>query len=147
MSKHKNGYSWVIVNMHNAALMTYEFEAYFFTDNPDGTYYNTVDNPDSPIDIWTVTYSSKEEALANLADFKKMYAIIGPIQDKWEKKIELTEEEKKLCKEYPSFGESFDGCMVKKTYGYCYAPTKKDLNKQKQRRDARNRNRARSSKS
>lgn len=147
MSKHKYGCSWVIVNKHNAALMTYEFEAYFFTDNPDNTYYNTVATPDTPLDIWTLAYSSKTDALADLNDFKRMYAIVGPIQDKWEKKIELTEEEQELCKEYPSFGESFEGCTVKKSYGCYYAPNKKELKKRKQRRDARNRNRVRSSKS
>jgi len=147
MSKHKHGYSWVIVNKHNAALMTYEFEAYFFTDKSDNTYYNTVDTPDTPLDIWTLPYSSKVDALADLNDFKRMYAIVGPIQDKWEKKIELTEEEQKLCKEYPSFGESFEGCTVKKSYGCYYVPNKKELKKRKQRRNARNRNRVRSSKS
>ena len=147
MSKHKHGYSWVIVNKHNAALMTYEFEVYFFTDKPDNTYYNTVDTPDTPLDIWTLPYSSKAEALADLSDFKRMYSIVSPIQDKWEKKIELTEEEQKLCKEYPSFGESFDGCTVKKSYGCSYVLNKKELKKRKQRKNARNRNRVRSSKS
>ena len=146
MSKHKYGKSWVIVNKHNAALMTYEYEAYFFTDKPDNTYYNIVESPDAPIDIWTVTFSSKQAALDALKDFKEEYVIVSPLQDKYDKKIELTEEEQALCEKYPSYGESFEGCIVKKSYGYCYCQTEKYWKRLRQR-NARNRNRARGTKS
>lgn len=63
MSKHKREHRWVIVK-NGTALMTYEYVAFFFTDNFDDddkpVYYNQI--TDSSIDIWSLAYRSKRTA-------------------------------------------------------------------------------------
>ena len=70
MSKHKKEHRWVIVK-NGAALMTYEYVAFFFTDDGDNVYYNQITN--DAIDIWSLAYKTKRDAETVLKDFKSLY--------------------------------------------------------------------------
>ena len=134
MSKHKKEHRWVIVK-HGAALMTYEYVAFFFTDDGDNVYYNQI--TDDVIDIWSLAYKTKSGAETVLKDFKNLYG-------KWKlDNPEYTQEEiDNWGTKYPDnpskffmpgFGEDFDGAYVAKVYNYPYAqPYITSKNKRKQ---------------
>lgn len=134
MSKHKKEHRWVIVK-HGAALMTYEYVAFFFTDDGDNVYYNQI--TDDVIDIWSLAYKTKRDAEAVLNDFKSLYEkqkLDNPEYtqeeiDNWGTKY--PDDPSKFF--MPSFGEDFDGAYVAKVYNYPYAPpyiTSKNKRKQ-----------------
>lgn len=134
MSKHKKEHRWVIVK-NGAALMTYEYVAFFFTDDGDNVYYNQI--TDDVIDIWSLAYKTKRGAETVLKDFKNLYG-------KWKlDNPEYTQEEiDNWGTKYPDnpskffmpgFGEDFDGAYVAKVYNYPYAqPYITSKNKRKQ---------------
>lgn len=138
MSKHKREHRWVIVK-NGAALMTYEYMAFFFTDNFDDddkpVYYNQI--TDSSIDIWSLAYRSKRTAeivLKELSSIEKKSHEENPQYtpeeiDNWGTKY--PDDPSKFF--MPSFGEDFDGAYVAKVYNYPYAqPYITSKNKRKQ---------------
>ncbi len=134
MSKHKKEHRWVIVK-NGAALMTYEYVAFFFTDDGDNVYYNQI--TDDVIDIWSLAYKTKSGAETVLKDFKSLYGkrkLDNPEYtqeeiDNWGTKY--PDDPSKFF--MPSFGEDFDGAYVAKVYNYPYAqPYITSKNKRKQ---------------
>jgi len=134
MSKHKKEHRWVIVK-NGAALMTYEYVAFFFTDDGDNVYYNQITN--DAIDIWSLAYKTKRDAETVLKDFKSLYEkqkLDNPEYtqeeiDNWGTKY--PDDPSKFF--MPSFGEDFDGAYVAKVYNYPYAqPYITSKNKRKQ---------------
>ena len=124
MSKHKREHRWVIVR-HGAALMTYEYMAFFFTDNFDDddkpVYYNQI--TDKSIDIWSLAYRSKHSAESMLKE-------LSSIEKKSrEENPQYTPEEKEYWGwngEMPAFNEEWgDDITIVKVYNYPYASPKR----------------------
>lgn len=124
MGKHKREHRWVIVR-HGAALMTYEYLAFFFTDNFDDddkpVYYNQI--TDKSIDIWSLAYRSKRTAeivLKELSSIEKKSREENP---------QYTQEEKDYWEwngEMPVFNEEWgDDITIVKVYNYPYANPKR----------------------
>lgn len=129
MSKHKRQHRWVIVK-NGSALMTYEYYVYFFSDkeNEDGSldYYNTLDDE---LDIWTVSFRTKQRAKDFLemckwaySEYEKQVALIPEGEKYFSKKQLQYLEALGITEEY---AENFDGAYIAKTYNYPYAGYRK----------------------
>lgn len=135
MSKHKRQHRWVIVK-NGSALMTYEWDAFFFSDkeNEDGSrdYYNTLNR--DVLDIWTVSFPTKRDAQHFLErakwasnEYLKQAALI-PEGQKYFSEEQVKYLEKSLGIE-ECYAEDFEGAYIAKTYNYPYAGYKKKSNR------------------
>lgn len=124
MGKHKREHRWVIVR-HGAALMTYEYLAFFFTDKFDDgdkpVYYNQI--TDKSIDIWSLAYESKRVAECVLEELSSIE------RKSHEENPQYTPEEKEYWEwngEMPVFNEEWgDDITIAKVYNYPYARPKR----------------------
>ena len=128
MSKYKREHRWVICK-NKCALMTYEGQAYFFTDKPDRSYYNLIN--ESSLDIWTVAFRAKQDAENWLNILKDLYKNGDISQGEHGVFVDSSTEEYGDI----TFNENFDDTEVVKVYNYPYAPYKMNKNQYRQKRE------------
>lgn len=122
-NKHKKEHCWVIVK-NGVALMTYEWEAFFFTDSSEG-YYNKVSN--DCLDIWTLQFSTKLYAEEWLKTNK--YLAEKYLSPEGYSKEDIDYYGNGEEDNMPGYAESLDDAYVLKVYNHPYAHTRKKYRK------------------